>query len=310
MEQSPLIAGLCCRHSVVGCHERPCRIVMIVRLRRYLRPEYSRSPGRDRHRRYYLLRSVRVRHIPKDGERFSKSLATTGLDQTVPSIKETAIIALVRQPEIIIDCLTKVCRPATILLCHGFFAQFPGHRCHRLEHLRIHHVGTEALRHVYISGLHPQRITLLTPVDERTFSSIQACLGIIQSMMIAFQALQHHGICFPEPLHITGRQIDLPRCYSPDDTVARTWPRPAGAGILDNTSQFINLHLQRRHDIFRNHIRKRKDGTITDIPGPYTAPKGSCPESSVLFDIIDHLVNCEIVQSGLQSRISLEHAIL
>ena len=155
MQQSLLIAGLCCRHTVVGCHERPCRIVMIVRLRRYLRPEYSRSPGRDRHRRYYLLRPVRARHIPKDGERFSKSLATTGLDQTVPSIKETAIIALVRQPEIIIDCLAKVCRPATILLCHGFFAQFPGHRCHRLEHLRVHHIGTEAFRHVYISWLHP-----------------------------------------------------------------------------------------------------------------------------------------------------------
>ena len=155
MQQSLLIAGLSCRHTVIRSHERPSGIVMIVRLRRYLRPEYSRSPGRDRHGLHNLSCLAGVRHIPKDCKRLTQSLAASGLDQTVPSIKETAIIAHVRQPEIFVDSLAELCRPATILLCHRFFAQFPGHRCHRLEHLRVHHIGTEAFRHVYVSGLHP-----------------------------------------------------------------------------------------------------------------------------------------------------------
>ena len=170
----------------------------------------------------------------------------------------------------------------------------------------MHHIGTQTLRGRNITSIHPLRIALFSPVDERRLTLCKACLLIIDSPHIHLKRLLDHRIYSLKPLHISCHLIDLPSRSGPDHTVCTARPCTACSCILHNLALRVNLAKKTGHCRLWLHISHRKDDTIAHVTSPHTAPLKTGTQRAIRLHRIDALIHRHIVHRLLDSVRSRE----
>ena len=157
-------------------------------------------------------------------ERFAQCLAMLCTHQVLTSIPIAGIVTVFFHPEPVVDGLLQGFRLLGILLGILLVAQCGSHVGSHLQHTIEGSIRAQTFGQIDVRRLCPCGITLFAPVDERAFASIETGLRIIDHHIVTFQTLHDDRICFLQPLHITGSQIDVPSRKCPHHSIRRAWP--------------------------------------------------------------------------------------
>ena len=187
--------------------------------------------------------------------------------------------------------------------CGLFFeAQYPGHALHCLQDTVVNGVRAQAFRPEDVDGLHPARIALLAPVDERTFAAEKPCGLIVGGPEIVFERTPDDRVNFGEPCPVARDDVDLPRRERPDHAVARTGPRTAGSRVLDDAPQSVDLAHQRDARYVGDRFGQRQQHAVTHVACPDPGPQCTCSQCRIGFDVVDHLIDGHVVKCRLEGR--------
>ena len=129
--------------------------------------------------------------------------------------------------------LDALCHFLEILSCLHI-AEDTSHLCSRCKGNVEYHIGTQTLGIIDIGRLHPGRIALLSPVDERRLTSYEIGFRLKYSPHIHFEGFLSDRIHCLEPLHVTCNLVYLPSGTYPDFAVSTAWPCSACTCILND----------------------------------------------------------------------------
>ena len=225
VQQRGAVPRLGGRLPVERRHEGPYAVVVVGALEgRDLGREDRGAVRRERHLLEDRGRFGRIRDVPEDAQAFAESLAARTEDAGVAAVDVLRVIAFVLHPEVGIDRSLELFRLRRVLLRVALMVELFGHLRKHVECTIEDGVGAEAFALGYVHGLHPARIALLAPVDERRFAAIEAGGRVECGHTVRVQAAADDVVDLPEPGVAAGLKVNLPSGGSPYLTVCAAGP--------------------------------------------------------------------------------------
>ena len=172
----------------------------------------------------------------------------------------------------------------------------------------MHNVGVGGFRGVDVGRLHPARIALLAPVNERRLAAHRALRRVYHLAVVGHGAAPY-PVGILQPRAVARYLIHLPGRQEPYHTVGADGPRAAAARILHYHPATVHLALQRRHRRLRLQRRHTQDDGVRHIARPHARPFLACAQRGVGLHGVHHLVEthvidgCQQLLRRLQTRI-------
>ena len=157
----------------------------------------------------------------------------------------------------------------------------------------------EGFRIIYICGLHPFRIALFAPVDERCFAFYQA-VGRVYSKDIILQAVLNYRIDIFKPPAVACNFVQFVCRHSPYHAIGADRPCATASGVLNDASCWRHFFHKWYFWSLRLHIGHGEKYRVADVASPYSGPFAACAQCGVRFDGIYHFVKPHVVDRFME----------
>ena len=308
LDDTLLVAGLGLCESPVAAHERPQRVVVVVGHVGDLRVEDGGAEGSGGIALRYLLLAVGRSDVVEDRQGLAERLGARVEHHVVAAVGIHGVITLPGQVERAVDGGGEFGRAGGVIGGLLLLAEVGGHVGEGLEGGGIHHVGAHGFALRDVGGLHPLRVALLAPVDERSLALDEAAFGADGGVVLG-DAAHGDGVDGLEPFAVAGHLIYLIGGEHPHDSVGRDGPGTARAGVLDDLARGVHLLHERDHRGLGLEGCHGEDDRIADVAGPDAGPFLAGAQGGVGFDGVDHLVEAHVVDGAVQEVAAFQHGV-
>jgi len=184
-------------------------------------------------------------HVEENCQRLAQGFGPrVGYGEVAPA-EVHGVITLVVHPQVAVDGLGYLVGASGVgcgLLLVAHYACYFGEGA---PCLCVHHRGAERFGGVYVGGLHPSRIRLFAPVDERGLASDQPGGLVAHHGVVVFKRAANHGVYLFKPLARAGGLVHFEGGDGPYLAVGAHGPSASRAGILYDASVGGDFMLER-----------------------------------------------------------------
>ena len=299
MKDSRFIACLRARLYPIRLDKRPYGTVVIRSHVRNPRPEYRSTEINHRCRLRQPHGTLPFCNPVKDREGISECLALGVEDIIHAACQILRIVTLVLHPQVfiygILDRLGLGCEN----ICRCIITKDTSHLRSRGQGDIMHHIGSQTLGIIYVGRFHPDRITVLSPIDERRLALCKSGVLVIYGSDIYFERLLCNGIDLLQPFAASGNLINLPCCSNPYLPVCAARPCAACTRILHDLPLRVYLAQEACHSSLGLHVGHAEYSAVAYIPCPYSAPLQAGAKRSIRLHSVDALVDRHVIDRRL-----------